>query len=72
MMQDPVSPIIIRIRAADDTDNGQILTVSASNSVQDAKATHSERHHTGPHASGACVAVGGVSGVQLVAAADQV
>lgn len=72
MMQDPVSAIIVGIWATHNANHRQILTVSTSNSVQHAKPTNGESDHTGTHALGPSIAVGGVAGVELVAAADQV
>lgn len=72
MVQDPVSAIIVGIGATHNANHRQILTVSTSNGVQHAKPTDSESDHTCTHALGSSIAISGVAGVELVAAADQV
>lgn len=72
MMEDPVRPVVIRVGPTNDTNHRQVLTVRAGDRVENAQPTNSESHHARAHAPGPRVAVGGVPGVELVAAADQV
>ena len=71
-MEDPVRPVIIGIRTAHYTNHRQVLTVSSSNGVQNAKPTNREGDHTRSDPFGTSVAIGCVASVELVAAADQV
>jgi hypothetical protein len=72
MMQDTVGPIVIRIRPPNDTDDGQILTVSPRDRIDDAEAPNCERNGAGPHASGSRIPIGSVASVQFVAATDEI
>jgi hypothetical protein len=72
MMQNAVGPIVVRIRAPDDTDDGQILSVSPHYRIDDAEPPNCERDDAGPHAPGSRVPIGRVAGVELVAAADEI
>lgn len=71
-MEDPIGPVIIGVGPTDYTNDRQVLAAGTGNSVQDAEPAHSESDDTRAHAPGASVAVGGVPGVELVAAADEV
>lgn len=72
MMKDAVSPEIVRIGAANYTNQGEVLAVGAGNSVEDAEAADGEGDDACPDAAGPSVTVSGVPGVELVAAADVV
>ena len=72
VVKNPVGAVIVRIRPTNYTNHRQILTVGTRNGVQNAEATHSERHHTSSHAPRTRVAVGGVAGIELIAAAHKV
>lgn len=72
MVEDAIGPVIIGVGPTDYTNDRQVLAAGTGNSVQDAEPAHSESDNTGAHAPGARVAVGGVPGVELVAAADEV
>lgn len=72
MLQNPVRPVIVRIRSTYDANDRNILAVSSGDGVEDAESTDRERNNTGADAAGPSVAVGGVSSVELVAAGDEV
>lgn len=72
VMEDPVSAKVITVRTTDNTNEGQILTVSTSNSIKNTEAADGEGNDTRADATGPSVAIGGVAGVELVAAADDV
>lgn len=71
-MEDPVGPVIVGIGTADYTNDRQILTESAGDSIDDAQSTNRERHDAGANSARPGIAIGGVPGVELVATADQV
>ncbi len=70
-MEDPVSTIIIGVRTSNDTYHREILTVGTSDGVEDDQTTHSKRHDASSDATGPSITVGSVSGVKLVATADE-
>lgn len=70
VMEDPVSPEIVGVGPTNNTYHRQVLTVSASNSVDNAEPTDGKGDHASAHALGARIPVGGVPRVELVAAAD--
>ena len=72
MVQDPVGPIVIRIGTPNNTYQRQILTIRPRDRVQHAEPADGERDDARADAPAARVAVGGVAGVELVAAADDV
>lgn len=72
MMKDPAGSIVVGVRPTNDANEGQVLTVSSSNSVEHAESTDGERHDAGADAACSSVAVSGVPSVELVAAADEV
>lgn len=72
MVEDPVGAVVVGIGSSDDANHWQILAVSSGDGVEDAESADGEGDHAGADALGARVAVGGVAGVELVAAADEV
>lgn len=72
MVKYPVRPVVVGVGPADDADHRQVLAVGPGDGVEHAEPADGERHDAGPDAPGAGVAVGGVPGVELVAAADEV
>lgn len=70
VVKDAVRAIIIRIGTTHDADNRQVLAVGARDGVENAQAADGEGHDAGANAAGAGVAVCGVAGIELVAAAD--
>jgi hypothetical protein len=72
MMKNSVSTVVIRIRSTDYTNQRQILTVRSSNGVENTKSADGERDSARTNAARPSVSVSGVSGVELVAAADEV
>lgn len=71
-MEDPIGPVVIRIGPTNDTDHRQVLTVRAGDGVENTQPTNGESHDARAHSPGPRVAIGGVAGIELVAAADQV
>ena len=72
MVEDPVGAVVVGVGSADDADEGEVLAVGAGDGVEDAEAADGEGDDARANALGARVAVGGVAGVELVAAADEV
>ena len=72
MMKNPIGTVIVRIRTSTDAYNREILTVRAGNCVDHTEASEGEGDDAGTDAALARVSVGGVAGVELVAAADVV
>lgn len=70
VMQDPVRAEVIRVGATHDANQWKVLTVRAGNRVDHTKPPHSERHHARADAPAPRVAVGGVPGIEFVAASD--
>lgn len=71
-MEDPVGTVVIGIGPADYTNHRQVLTVRAGNSIDHAQPANRERDDAGANSPGPGIAVGGVPGVELVAATDRV
>lgn len=67
-MQDPVGSEIIRVGPTHYTNQRKVLTVRASDCVDDAESSHSERDDTRADALAPRVAVGGVPCVELITA----
>lgn len=72
VMQDPVGAEVVRIRAPDNANHREILTVCSSNGVDDTEPSDSERDDHCTNAFPPSVALSSVSGVDLVAASDVV
>ena len=72
VMQDPIGSVIVGVGAADDADDRQVLAVGPGDGVEHAEAAHGEGDGAGADTLCPGVAVGGVPGVELVAAADEV
>ena len=72
MMKDSVSSIVIGVRATDDANEWQVLTVGAGYGIQNAKTADGERDDTRTDAAGSGVAISGISSIKLVTAADVV
>lgn len=72
MVENPVSSIVVGVGTADDAYQREVFTVRAGDGVEDAKSSDSESDDAGSNTASPSIAVGGVSGVELVAAADQV
>lgn len=69
-MQNPIGAIIVCVRPSDDADHGEVLTVRAGDGVEDAEAADGEGDNARADTASTCVAIGGIAGVELVAAAD--
>lgn len=69
-MQDAISSIIVGVGATNNTNQRQILGISASDGVYDAQPADGKGDNARSDAVGTSVAIGSVSGVELVAAAD--
>lgn len=72
VVEDPVGAVVVGVRPTDDADDGEVLAVGSGDGVDDAETADSEGDDAGAHATRAGVAVGGVAGVELVAAPDEV
>ena len=72
VVENPISTVVVGVGTSDDTDDGEVLTVSAGDGVENAEAADGEGDDTGADAAGPSVAVGGVACVELVTAADVV
>ena len=70
MVKHSVGAVVVGVGPSDDADQRQVLAVRAGDGVEHAKAANGERHDARADATRPGVAVGGVPGVQLVAAAD--
>lgn len=64
-------PVVVGVRAVHHAHHGQILAVGAGDGVQHAQPAQGEGDGTGAHAPRACVPVGDVPGVELVAGLQQ-
>ena len=71
-MEDPTGAVVVGVGPTDDANQRQVLAVRSGDGVEHAEAADGERHHARADSPGARVAVGGVPGVELVAAPDQV
>jgi hypothetical protein len=71
VVEDAVGPVVVGVGPAGDADDGQVLAVGARDGVEHAEPPDCERDGAGPDAARARVPVGGVPGVELVAAADE-
>ena len=72
MVEDPIGTIVVGVGPTNDADQRQVLAVRSGNGVEHAEAADGEGDDAGTDATGTRVAVGSVSGVELVAAADDV
>lgn len=72
MVKNSVGPIVIGVGTTYYANEWQVLAVRACDRVDNAEATNGEGHDARADAAGAGVAVSGVPGVELVAAADVV
>jgi hypothetical protein len=72
VMEDPVRSVVVGVGPTNYTNHWQVVTVSASNSVDNAEPADRECDHASAHALGARIPVSSVPSVELVAAADQV
>lgn len=72
VVENPIRAVIVRIGATHDADDRQILAVSAGDGVDDAESADGEGSDAGAYAPGAGVSVRRITGVELVAAADEV
>ena len=71
VVEDAVGPVVVGVGPAGDADDGQVLAVGARDGVEHAEAPDGERDGARPDAPRAGVTIGGVPGVELVAAADE-
>lgn len=71
-MEDPISTVIIRVRASDNTNHRKILAVRAGDRIENTQPSDSESHDAGADASSTSISIGGVPCIELIAAADQV
>lgn len=71
-MEDPVGPVVIGVGAANNAYEREVLAVGAGNGIEDAEASDGEGDGASTDSAGPSVTVGGVSGIELVAAADEV
>lgn len=69
-MQNPISPIIIRIGPTHHTYHRQVLTIRPRYRVQHAQSPDRKRHHARSHALRPRVPVGRVPGIKLIATPD--
>lgn len=72
MVEDPIRAVVVGVRPTDYANDRQVLTVRTSDGVQDAEPADCKGNDARADAPGTRVAVGGVAGVELVAAADEV
>lgn len=70
MMKNSISSIIVRIRPTNNTNQRQIFRVRAGDRIQYTKSADGERDNTRADATRPGIAVGGVSGIEFVTAAD--
>lgn len=61
-----------RAGIANDVDDGNVFRISSCNSIDCGKLAHTERGDNSRNAFHTCIAIGGVSGVQLIAISDPV
>ncbi|RDY08913.1 hypothetical protein CR513_06800, partial [Mucuna pruriens] len=71
-MEYPIGAVVVRVGSSHHANHRQVLAVSSGDGVQDAESAHGEGDHARPHALRTRVAVGGVAGVELVAATHEV
>jgi hypothetical protein len=67
-VEDAVGPVVVGVGPAGDADDGEVLAVRAGDGVEHAEPPDGEGDGARPHAARARVPVGGVAGVELVAA----
>lgn len=72
MVENSVSAVVVGVGASDDTNDGQVLAVSPGNGVENAEPPDGEGDDTCTDSTSPGVAIGGIPGVELVAAADVV
>lgn len=72
MVEDPVGAIVVGIGSTNYANHRKILAVSSSDGVEDAESTDGEGDDARANALSTRVAVGSVSGVKFVTAADEV
>jgi hypothetical protein len=71
MMEDAIGAIVIGVGAPRDTNDGEILTVSTSNGVEDAEATNSEGDNASTNTVGSGIAIGSIACIELIAASNE-
>lgn len=72
MMEDPVSAEVVRVGPTNDTYQRQVLTIRAGDRVDHAQPPNGERDNTRAYATAPRVPIGGIPGVEFVAAPDHV
>jgi hypothetical protein len=71
VVKDAVGAVVVGVGPAHDADDGEVLAVRAGDGVEHAEPTDGERDGAGADAPRPRVPVGGVPGVEFVAAADE-
>lgn len=71
-MEDPVGPVVVRVGAANNAYQREVLAVGTGNGIEDTETSDGESDGAGTDAAGPSVTIGSVSGIELVAAADEV
>lgn len=72
VVEDSVGAVVVGVGTADDTDEREVLTVSTGDSIEHAETADGECDDASTYATRPGVAVGGVSSVELIAAANEV
>ena len=72
VMKNPVSSIVVGIRAPNNAYDRQILTVSPCNGIYHREAPNGESNNTGSHSSGAGIAISNIADIELVTASHQI
>ena len=70
VVEDSVGAVVVGVGTAHDTDDRKVLAVSAGDGVEDTEPADREGDDASTDATGPRVAVGGVSCVELIAAAN--
>lgn len=70
MMQDSIGTVIVGIGTPNDANDREIFTVSASDAVNDTKASNSESNNHTTNTFPASITLGGVACVDLIAASN--
>lgn len=70
VVKNPAGSIVIRVGSSNYTNQRQVLTVGSSDRIENTEPPHSESNNTRADATRASVAISGVAGVELVAAAN--
>ncbi|KAJ1416241.1 hypothetical protein SESBI_17416 [Sesbania bispinosa] len=69
-MEDPIGTEVVGVGSTNDANHRQVLTVRSGDGVDHAQSTDGERHDASSNAAAPRVTVGGVPGVELVAATN--